>query len=114
MPEQRLDAAQIGAAIEHMRRETVTQGVRADSRIQPGLHEVLADHLVGVVLLRRGGMSAQEEHRAPRRSDPVGQVQIRRDEGPRLARSLVTGLRRRLELGGFRELRAAVGSGAGN
>ncbi len=33
-------------------------------------------------------------------------------EGPRLACSLVTGLRRRLELEGFRELRAAVGSGA--
>ena len=34
-------------------------------------------------------------------------------EGPRLARSLVTGLRRRLDLEGVREFRAAVGSGAG-
>jgi len=48
--EQLLHAAQVGAVVQQVRREAVTQRVRADPGIEAGLHEVfveLAAHRAG-------------------------------------------------------------------
>src|SRR3954470_7454617 len=43
MPEQLLDGSQIRAVVEQVRREAVTQRVRADPGIEAGVHEVLVE-----------------------------------------------------------------------
>lgn len=43
MPQQFLNAAQIRAVVQQVRRETVTQGVRTDPGIKPGHREVLVE-----------------------------------------------------------------------
>ena len=41
--EQFLDAAQVGAVVEQVRREAVTQRVRADSRVEAGRDQILVE-----------------------------------------------------------------------
>ena len=41
VPKQFLDRPQVGAVIQHVGGETVTQRVRADTRIQPRLGQIL-------------------------------------------------------------------------
>ena len=43
MAQQLLHAAQVGAVVQQVRREAVTQRVRADARVEAGLHEVLVE-----------------------------------------------------------------------
>ncbi len=40
MPEQFLHASQVGTVVQQMRREAVPKRVRADARIEAGLHQI--------------------------------------------------------------------------
>ena len=80
MPEQLLDDAQVGAALEQMRRERVAQRVRADPIGEAGAGGGALDRRPGLLARQPAAAIAEEERAAARRGDVAERQQ--RDARP--------------------------------
>ena len=77
MPEQLLDDAQVGPALEQMRRERVAQRVRADPLGEAGARRRALDRGPGLLARQPAAAVAQEERPAADRRDVAEREQAR-------------------------------------